>query len=94
MKNFQAIRKLIGNGANLFVGRKLGKDYQKLTDEVLNAEDEFLQQISTLCDVKQAYEKLERATDNLWLEECVWCYEQGFRLGIQLGIDVACEPEA
>ena len=89
MKNVSAIRMMMFESKGSFETKRMGEAYQKALGELIERENAFLQDLKENGSLKESYEKLSDAVDEVSFQECVARYEEGFRFGVLLGLDIA-----
>lgn len=88
MSNKSAIRNMIFEGRGCNDNVKPTKKYYEYLDTVIENEEFFLKEIKKDKRIYEQFKKYQQAVDDFNLEECIMHYEEVFRFGVLLGLDL------
>lgn len=89
MKYKSAIKAMFYEGRGMSDGVRMSERYKEIINKVVKSEEIFLDRIKDNRGAQEAYKELESQTQKLKCEEVASFYEEGFRFGVLLGLDIA-----
>ena len=88
MEEKSIIRNLLFT-TNAFDKVEFSKTYKVLLDKLIESKENILNAIRKNEQLVKKFENFQKTMDDMLFEENATYYEEGFRLGVLLGLDVA-----